>query len=169
MPSISVLNTDAGLSGKTIANTEDAQTVTGLKTFDRDPNPPFAVSSGSAVVTNLDADKLDGVNYASASYTPTVAGISGATISASYAQIGKRVTFEVTLTGGTGSGTTISISLPVTAERTGACGSGVLVDAGVNTYGCIVYKNSTSTVNLYTIGAGDTVTVSGSYIAATAI
>lgn len=58
--SISVLNTDAGLSGKTIVNLEDGQTVTGLKTFDRDPNPPFAVSSGSAVVTNLDADKLDG-------------------------------------------------------------------------------------------------------------
>lgn len=58
---ISVLNTDAGLSGKTIANTEDAQTITGLKTFDRDPNPPFAVSSGSAVVPNLDADKVDGI------------------------------------------------------------------------------------------------------------
>jgi hypothetical protein len=58
---ISVLNTDAGLSGKTIVNLEDAQTVTGLKTFDRDPNAPFAVSAGSAVVPNLDADKLDGL------------------------------------------------------------------------------------------------------------
>lgn len=59
--SISVLNTDAGLSGKTILNIEDAQTVTGLKSFDRDPNPPFVVSAGSAVVTNLDADKVDGI------------------------------------------------------------------------------------------------------------
>lgn len=58
--SISVLNTDAGLSGKTIVNAEDSQTVTGLKTFDRDPSAPFAVSSGSAAVANLDADKLDG-------------------------------------------------------------------------------------------------------------
>lgn len=57
---ISVLNTDAGLSGKTIVNLEDNQTVTGLKTYDRDPNPPFAVSANSAVVPNLDADKLDG-------------------------------------------------------------------------------------------------------------
>lgn len=35
-------------------------TQTGLITFDRDPLKPFAVSSGSAVVANLDADKLDG-------------------------------------------------------------------------------------------------------------
>jgi microcystin-dependent protein len=60
MATISVLNTDAGLTGKTITNLEDAQTVTGMKTFDRDPNPPFAVTSGSAAVANLDADKLDG-------------------------------------------------------------------------------------------------------------
>lgn len=62
--SISVLNTDAGLSGKTLQNLEDNQTVTGLKTFDRDPNPPFAVTSGSAVVSNLDADKVDGLDAA---------------------------------------------------------------------------------------------------------
>jgi hypothetical protein len=61
---ISVLNTDAGLSGKTIVNLEDAQTITGLKNFDRDPNPPFSVSANSAVVTNLDADKVDGVHLA---------------------------------------------------------------------------------------------------------
>jgi hypothetical protein len=60
MPSISVLNTDAGLSGKTIQNLEDAQTITGLKTFNRSTNPPFAVNSGAAKVTNLDADLLDG-------------------------------------------------------------------------------------------------------------
>lgn len=73
--SISVLNTDAGLSGKTITNLEDAQTVTGLKTFDRDPNAPFAVSSGSAVVSNLDADKLDGVegaNYVRTDQSTTI-------------------------------------------------------------------------------------------------
>jgi hypothetical protein len=37
-----------------------AETVTGLFTFDRDPDPPFAVASGSDVVANLDADLLDG-------------------------------------------------------------------------------------------------------------
>ena len=36
------------------------QTITGLWTFDRDPLAPFAVTSDSAVVENLDADLLDG-------------------------------------------------------------------------------------------------------------
>lgn len=58
--SISVLNTDAGTSGKTLVTAEGTATVTGLHTFDRDPSAPFAVSASSAVVTNLDADKLDG-------------------------------------------------------------------------------------------------------------
>ena len=39
-----------------------AYTQTALITFDLDPAAPFAVTSGSAVVTNLDADKLDGLN-----------------------------------------------------------------------------------------------------------
>ena len=34
--------------------------ITQLITFDRDPNPPFAVSSNSGVVTALDSDLLDG-------------------------------------------------------------------------------------------------------------
>lgn len=71
--SISVLNTDAGLSGTTLVNAESAQTVTGLKLFDRDPNAPFSVSASSAVVTNLDADKWDGQDYVSTiSWTPTL-------------------------------------------------------------------------------------------------
>lgn len=60
MSTVAVLNTDAGLSGKTIDLLESAQTITGVKTFDLDPAAPFAVTSGSAKVTNLDADKLDG-------------------------------------------------------------------------------------------------------------
>jgi len=42
-----------------------SEIITGLWTFDRDPNAPFAVTTGSAVVANLDADLLDG-NHASA-------------------------------------------------------------------------------------------------------
>lgn len=37
-------------------------TQTGLITFDRDPLAPYVVTSGSAKVTNLDADKLDGLD-----------------------------------------------------------------------------------------------------------
>ena len=62
---VSVLNTDANLSGNTIALLEVAGTATALWTFDRDPSAPFAVTASSAVVANLDADKLDGVEAAS--------------------------------------------------------------------------------------------------------
>ena len=61
---VSVLNTDANLSGNTIALLEVAGTATALWTFDRDPSAPFAVTASSAVVANLDADKLDGVEAA---------------------------------------------------------------------------------------------------------
>lgn len=74
---ISVLNTDAGLSGKTIQNLEDAQNVTGLKTFNRSPNAPFAVQAASAVVTNLDADKLDGQE---GSYYTNASNLSSGTL-----------------------------------------------------------------------------------------
>lgn len=40
----------------------DSYTQTGLITFDRDPSAPFAVTASSAKVTNLDADKLDGLD-----------------------------------------------------------------------------------------------------------
>ena len=62
--SVSVLNTDAQLSAKTVDLLESDQTITGLKTFDRDPSAPFAVSASSAVVANLDADKVDGLEAA---------------------------------------------------------------------------------------------------------
>ena len=58
--SVSVLNTTASLSGKTLALLEGSQTFTGAKTFDLGASAPFVVMSGSAVVANLDADKLDG-------------------------------------------------------------------------------------------------------------
>jgi len=65
MATVSVLNTDVQLSASELIDADDAQTITGAKTFDRDPSAPFAVTSSSAVVTNLDADKLDGVEGAS--------------------------------------------------------------------------------------------------------
>ena len=55
-----LLNTTAQLSGKTVTTAEGDYTITGAHTWDRDPSAPFAVTSGSAVVTNLDADKVDG-------------------------------------------------------------------------------------------------------------
>ena len=58
--SVSVLNTDAGLSGKTLVTAEGAVTITAQHNYDRDPSSPFAVAGGSAKVDNLDADKWDG-------------------------------------------------------------------------------------------------------------
>lgn len=64
MANITLLNTSSDLSSKTVITRENPYTITGLHTFDRDPSAPFAVTSGSAVVANLDADKLDGIEAA---------------------------------------------------------------------------------------------------------
>ena len=60
MASITVVNANTDLSGNTLITEENAYTITGLHTFSRSTNAPFAVNSGAAVVANLDADKLDG-------------------------------------------------------------------------------------------------------------
>jgi microcystin-dependent protein len=57
---------------------------TGLITFDRDPDAPFAVSGGSATVPNLDADLLDGQQGAAyhdaSQLTGSLPAISGANL-----------------------------------------------------------------------------------------
>lgn len=60
--SVAILNTDAGVTGKTLVIAESIQTISGAKTFSLAPAAPFAVQAGSAVVANLDADKLDGLD-----------------------------------------------------------------------------------------------------------
>lgn len=62
-------NTTAQLSGKTLVTAEGDWTITGLHSYSRGASAPFAVNSGAAVVTNLDADKLDGQDWSS----PTIA------------------------------------------------------------------------------------------------
>jgi hypothetical protein len=57
---IQVANSATQLTGKTLVTAEDSQAIEGQKVFNRAPLAPFEVESGSAVVTNLDADKLDG-------------------------------------------------------------------------------------------------------------
>lgn len=64
MSTVTVANTSLGLSLKTLDVLESDQTITGLKTFSRGAQSPFAVAVGSTVVTNLDADKVDGVDIA---------------------------------------------------------------------------------------------------------
>ena len=55
-----ILNTNADLEGRTLVTAEGNYTIDGLHTFDRGTSAPFAVVSGAAKVSNLDADKLDG-------------------------------------------------------------------------------------------------------------
>lgn len=57
-----LLSGEVSGSGGSSSAPDGAQsyTQTGLITFDRDPLAPFAVTASSAVVTNLDADMLDG-------------------------------------------------------------------------------------------------------------
>ena len=48
MADIQVINTDADLAGNTLVTEENAYTITGLHTFSRSTNAPFAVVSGAA-------------------------------------------------------------------------------------------------------------------------
>lgn len=85
----------SGSSGSGAINGANSWTQTGLITFDRDPLAPFAVTATSAVVPNLDADKLDGQNAPAGTIvgttdaqvltnkTITSPAISGATITTS--------------------------------------------------------------------------------------
>lgn len=62
MATVVIANTTANISGKTVILAERDHTITGSWTFSRSPSAPFSVTASSAVVTNLDADKLDGLD-----------------------------------------------------------------------------------------------------------
>jgi hypothetical protein len=83
MADIQVLNTDSDLSGNTLLTEEEAYTITGLHTYNRGTNPPFAVHADSTKVDNLDADKLDGQTgtyyLAAANATGTLSVAQGGT------------------------------------------------------------------------------------------
>jgi hypothetical protein len=71
----------AGTGGGSVSLGVTPLTITGAWTFDRDPSAPFLVTSGSAVVTNLDADMLDGQHgsyYTDAANINTIHDGSGA-------------------------------------------------------------------------------------------
>lgn len=82
--SVTVANTTASLSGKTLLKAEDSQTITGQKTFDVGAAAPFVCVSGSAKVDHLDADKLDGAEgsayHDAAQLTGTYAALDGSAI-----------------------------------------------------------------------------------------
>ena len=107
MADIQVANTDADLSGNTLVTEENAYTITGLHTFSRSTNAPFAVVSGAAAVSNLDSDKLDGQEgayyLAAANATGTLAVNRGGTGAATFTDGG------VLLGSGTGAITAMAV------------------------------------------------------------
>jgi hypothetical protein len=175
MATVSVTNTDAQLSASTILTEEDAATIEALHTFDRDPNPPFAVSSGSAVVPNLDSDKLDGqegsyylslvnatnwstASLASASYSPTwgnsgtANAIGNGTLSGSAVTIGKLVLWTATILWG---GTTTSgngvwtLTTPSTVSLQGTIRLFASDNSAGKVYGGSGLYSGGTTVSLY--------------------
>jgi hypothetical protein len=162
--SISVLNTDANLSGKTVIAAENADTITGAKTFDRDPAAPFIVTPGSAKVDNLDADKLDGqegsfytnldnMTGAWTVWTPTWTNLTvgNGLITARYRRIGKTVHFALVFTFGSTSSISgaVSVSLPATAQNASLIHARfIMVDQGTAFVAGNVLPNTTTSISL---------------------
>lgn len=114
-----------------IVYTDVAATITALHTYDRDPSAPFAVTASSAVVTNLDADLVDGqhrVLTINADHSHQSTGATGGQLDhglaltgltdddhTQYARLDGRATGQV-LSGGTAAGE--DLSLQSTAHAT---------------------------------------------------
>ena len=77
MATVTLSNTTAQLSGKEVLIKDGTHTVTGTITFDKDPSAPFVVTAGSAVVANLDADKVDGYEASALAVLAEAETVSG--------------------------------------------------------------------------------------------
>lgn len=71
---ITVLNTDAGLSGKTLADLESAQTMSGVKTFSAAPVISAGIKFPATQAASTDANTLD--DYEEGTWTPVLGGVS---------------------------------------------------------------------------------------------
>lgn len=144
MPNVSILNTTVNVSGKTVLICENSHTITGLQTFNRSPSAPFAVAAGSAVVTNLDADKVDGYEAAALAVLAENETVSGAwtfsgAVSITAASVGLAVTNNATVGGTLGvTGVTTLASVIITSAgaaitlSAGGAASGIHQSGGQN-------------------------------------
>lgn len=173
MATVAVANTTTNISGQTVLLAARDQTITGQHTFDRDPSAPFVVTSGSAVVSNLDADKVDGqdgayylslanaTNWSTASlawstYTPTITASSGTFTSVSatgrYAEMGTICFVQAVITittNGTAAGY-IKVPLPIGAAAQAHTLSGIEVaSTGISVNGYIASGASEIAVRKY--------------------
>ena len=119
-------------------------------------------------------------------WTPTVTQSSGITLSASagyYWRAGRMIFFAVSFTASSAgsSGTSVTVSLPVTAARNGqVVGTGSFTDNGTATYSCIAVSSSTTAMIMqrtdtttlsyvggaFAVASGDSCVLSGFYEAA---
>ena len=171
---IQVLNSSSQLDGKTIVTTEATETITGAKTFDLDPSAPFIVTAGSAKVTNLDADKLDGLNASDlTSFTPTWGNtgtsnsLGNGTLLGNYFQIGKFVYFNITLAWGTttssGNGTW-TFSLPKSTNTLTYASINVYMldsSASLQLFGSSLGRDATTFTPIYYLVSGTKIAVDG--------
>jgi hypothetical protein len=153
MADIQVANTDADLSGNTVVTEENTYTITGLHTYSRGSNAPFACITGSAYVQYLDADKLDGQEGA---YYLAAANITGTTLASTV------VTSSLTTVGTIGSGTWQGTTVAVNQGGTGAtsltdgglllgAGTGAITALGVAANGQIPIGDGTTAPQLATL------------------
>lgn len=133
---INVNNSSASLSGKTLVTVEDPWTITGLYTFSRSTSAPFAVNSGAAAVTNLDADKLDGQH---GSYYTNAANMAAGTLPIAR--------------GGTNSGTAL------TNNQLMKSSGGSIVEAGAMTNGQLLIGSTGASPAVSSLSAGNGITV----------
>ena len=56
MATVSIANTSANISGKTMITAERDNTITGAITFNRGANPPFIINATATLVSNLIVD-----------------------------------------------------------------------------------------------------------------
>lgn len=136
MSDIAVLNTTSALSAKSLDTLEGDQTITGLKTYDRDPSAPFAVTASSAVVTNLDADKLDGQE---GTYYTNMGNAAAGTLAVAR--------------GGTNSATALNSNRAIVSS------AGALVEAAAATNGQLLIGSTSAAPVVAAITAGTGITV----------
>lgn len=176
--SVAVANSAAALTGKTLVLAESDVTITGQMTFDNDPGAPFDVTASSAVVTNLDADKLDGqegtyylarANHTGTNAADSVSGVSIAAISAN------RIPFAASSSSLTNSsnltfdGTTLSIGqgqLAFPATQNASSGANTLDDYEEGTWTPADGSGaslSLTTVEAYYVKIGQMVTIGATF------
>lgn len=98
---IQVTNTSSNLSGKTLVAAENADTITGVKTFSVAPVVNAGIQFPAVQVAVADVNTLD--DYEEGTFTPTVVSSGGgaptySTQQGSYLKVGSGVWFQIRIT-----------------------------------------------------------------------